>query len=315
MFHVPEPLLLFDVRTAEKKLEVSSYVPAPPAHLFDHPEPIPEPDPEASDTIRALARVKHEHYEVPELLGPEHHEDPGIENGIPYPPKKSRNKISLAQKQLLKRLWASYNRTRSPYWYAGQTGIRILTMYKLISKMQKGFDVAQPPRRRGRKLKRDDMFANKFCRNHLKEHPTSTLRELEGLLRETEHSLSRSTLDRMLTVSSPQVVDFPLWSFKRLSLRGSTANTPENKQARKKFVLDLYTSYEHGKFVIYLDETAWCTQRVRNWGWGKKGQKALAMIPPVSTTFTAIVAISQNGVHHSEMFMGTVNAALFESYL
>jgi transposase len=79
--------------------------------------------------------------------------------------------------------------------------------------------------------------------------------------------------------------------------------------------LKLIKAYEEGLLIYYLDETSWNISCVRKYGWEQRGEKVLGGGPPTFQSVTAITTICYNGVGCTEIIRGSIDAAVFESFL
>jgi transposase len=308
---------VFDVRTPEKKAQVASLIPPPlsPASL---PTYLPIPEGERDEISRVIAarameitrQEEHHMQQVFEaMMSPE--------DNVPMPPPLKRQYAVATQekKAHLASLWGETLGSKSPFWYSAKCGIHIKTTQRLIRKLREGQNIAIPNKKRGRKPKTTNPDANIICRSALQADPRTTLRDLQTGLEEEGISMGKSSIHRMLTDKKSMPEGFPLFSFKKLSKRGVHANDDENKEKRIHFVLKLSQAYQDGRTVIYIDETYWSGDCLRRYGWAEEGRKAIVSVPPRSITFCAISCITYEGVGLTEIFRGTVNAMVFESYL
>jgi hypothetical protein len=312
MYHFPPAPLFLDARTADRKAEVLGLVPLP-EHLIRAAAPPPLPvDPDLGEKVLQLKQER-EAFEEREAKEEESEGDDAIVGMRKR--KRSYQTVSLAQKDHLSELWRKYGENKDPMWYSSETGIKIHSARPLLSMMKSGKSICMPGVKRGRPQKITDPWANQVCRDALLAMPTTTLRELEAGLADTDSKMSVSSIDRMLTKVKDEEDDFPLFTFKRLSVRGAAGNSPENKDARIDFIMKLDAAYRSGRLVVYMDETSWNAECIRKYGWSPKGEKAIVPAPPSFTSFTAITSISQNGMGWTEVIRGNIDANLFLSYL
>jgi transposase len=302
----------FTVTSAAAKQEVLDFVPAAELIQTLPPRPLIPLPPATLEGITLL-------HEQKKILDAEEKERKKALAGHPPPaiPNKKRLYliVSQNQKQKLADLYLLNGLTPSTEWYAMRTGIRGRRLEDFLKILSRGGNILDPVGKRGRKKKRDSPFINDFCRTALRDKSTTTLRELSERLTELHHPISRSTIDILLTEAQKGDNPPPLFTFKRIIHRVPTANTDGVKAQRVTFLLTLMAAYDEGRFVIYLDETSWNVQCVRQYGWGLKGQPLLGESPPSFQSVTAITSISQNGVGYTEIIRGGIDAAVFESYI
>jgi transposase len=297
----------FMAMTPEQKREVAGLVPPPGALPVVPFTAIGPGDPQILERIVALKAAQQRQKEEERHL---HLHPPGPEDF----PQKKRLKVDRKNLELLSTAFFYYGNTQSAEWYAAHSGIILGTVRGYLAKLRKGEEILER-KKRGRKPIIENPFANSYIREALKVDHTMTLYELEDDLEGTECPASRSTIHRMLSEKREEPDTFPIWSFKRLVPRAAVANTPENKEKRKQFVIKLAEAYRQGRFIIYLDETSWNSTCVRKYGWATKGDKGLGMMPPSFISFTAITTISQDGIGYSEMIRGSITAEVFRSFI
>jgi hypothetical protein len=105
------------------------------------------------------------------------------------------------------------------------------------------------------------------------------------------------------------------YSFKRLTLRGPEANSPENKNIRILVANLLLNSERNGYLSVHVDESHWEILPNRSYGWSEVGEAAMETVQKISYTICTICAISRHGMEYTELIIGTVHAALYGSYL
>jgi transposase len=307
--------MLFDVTTPTKKADILHLVPDIHQLQRDLAPALPDPDPDILENIRKMDAMKEE---VRQAEKYERQKVPQIQDqdGIytPESTKRLYERITLAKKQKLTNLWRQFGSARTASFYSSQTGIRLESCEVLIRRLRKGEKVATPAKKPGRKPKLIDIWANQVCRDALISFSKTTLREMEAGLADSEVPLSRSSISWMLTMKRDGI-DFPLFSFKRLSVRGATGNSDENKTMRIHFVSQLATAIEHGRTILYIDESSWNRECIKKYGWSKEGDKAFTEAPSSFISYSALCSMSYDGIQHSEIIRGHIDSALFEAYI
>ncbi|KAH7816288.1 putative transposase [Monocercomonoides exilis] len=149
----------------------------------------------------------------------------------------------------------------------------------------------------------------------MKQNPLTTLRTISHELSSTGLHISKSTVHNMLHEKNNDTDLFPIFSFKRITVRPAFANTDENKKQRIHFIEQLFRYEKDGALIFYIDETSWNVSCIRKYGWAERGEKVLVPPPPLFQSVTAITSISMLGMGYTEVIRGTVNHEVFEAYI
>ncbi|KAH7819129.1 putative DDE superfamily endonuclease [Monocercomonoides exilis] len=229
--------------------------------------------------------------------------------------KKPYTPATLEKRRKLTDLFRVHGHSKTESWYAKECLLTTITTARYLSKLQVGVDITQPFEKRGRKRIVDNDTLNQIVREKMKLNPLTTLRKVAHEMTNAGHSIGKSSVHKILTERNSETHKFPLFSFKRITVRPSAGNSEENKLQRIHFVEKLFQYQRDGAIPFFIDETSWNISCIRKCGWSEKGDKVLVPPPPLFQSVTAITSISMNGMGYTEVVRGTINHELFEAYL
>ena len=196
--------------------------------------------------------------------------------------------------------------------------LKIDTTYatSLIKKFRKEKSLAVKTSKRGPKSNANENVLE-YMRNFMRENCRATDKEISSFLKEkglTDTELDSTTICRWRNDLMP-AIGMEKWTVKYVSKRGANANTPENKEYRKKVMTDLQYWKRHDRIIVYIDETHFDFRR--NWGKGKApaGEKALFEGKLNLVSMSAITAISMFGPILCHIYVKeTINAEKFNIF-
>ena len=109
--------------------------------------------------------------------------------------------------------------------------------------------------------------------------------------------------------------EIPVFTMKRETVRGASANTPENKEARYNAVVKLQEKMLSGYTWVCLDETSWVIGSTPVYGRSERGKKCFITKGPSGLRLTSVAAIDGNGISYCNVATGTNTMETFNAYL
>ncbi|KAK2942790.1 hypothetical protein BLNAU_22308 [Blattamonas nauphoetae] len=268
------------------------------------PAPFPPPAPlqQALGVVHFHQRFPLPHAKPKQRTRPKHSQDRIITPATP------------AKREKLARLYNEFGDRKDAEWYAGEVVLNKFTVIRLLNQLKNHIDITfRLPR--GRPKSVNTPFMNEYVRRMLRQEPRRALRKISAKAKTENVKISPTSVHRLLSESNPETGGHPIFTFKKMKLRSPSANTPENKQRRKEFVCEWIGFDQQGYRTIFIDESAWNAETIRRYGWSEINKPAVLDAPPRILSFSLISAISEDGVHHSEIVRGPVNHHVFESYI
>ena len=127
---------------------------------------------------------------------------------------------------------------------------------------------------------------------------------------------SKSAIQRYVTSQAFEDDGGEILSWKIVSIRGRSSNTPENKEKRIRRIQKLNQRLSEGFLWVSIDETrVEVTSTNCKRGWGPKGQRNFLYSMRHGLTLTIITAISPNRVEYTVAIHGSNTAETFLSYI
>ncbi|CAL5995876.1 DDE domain [Hexamita inflata] len=92
-------------------------------------------------------------------------------------------------------------------------------------------------------------------------------------------------------------------------------NTPLNKEQRLQ-VVQQFLQLQHGRFLVFIDETHWSLESLRGYAWCLKGDQRAKDVVGANKTISALTAITSTGKVISTVFIGgSIDHAVFETWI
>ena len=132
-----------------------------------------------------------------------------------------------------------------------------------------------------------------------------------------ENSPSASSIRRFIKgqLSVNDERDIPIFSFKRESQRGISANTMENKEKRRQAV-DKLRSFLNGEAKwVCIGETSWRVASTAAYAWAERGEKCFLTKAKGGIRLTSICSIDSDGFGYCNIVAGTNTIETFETYM
>ena len=211
----------------------------------------------------------------------------------------------------LKQKWIEHGKSWSAEKYSQKTGIKLRRVREFISKLRKGESIDLAKVRHGRPQKITQEIARTMV-ERIEEDNQVTLKEICTRVNERHGiQISTTTVSRFFASELYEEMGIAKYTFKRVSNREPTANSPEIKDLRKKRVLDQMNAIMAGYIPTFVDESSIQLSSVRNYGWAPKGEKALAYRKKGYLGLTAISFISTFGAEFTLLARGPVTREVF----
>ena len=230
-------------------------------------------------------------------------------------PKKLYVNTTIDQREMLQRLYEVHHDDKNSSWYAEQTGIRSSNCRRLLAKIRDGKDIAVQKRGGGRPRKIDQNYGTLLV-STLKKNPFTKLKDLAQQY-EVDfkgETICPSTIQRYITKLSKSD-GHPIFSFKKTAKRAPSANTPENKEIRKKACSLLMSYIQAGYDWVCIDETHFEVGYVDLRGWGETGKKVINYKTIRGFRGSALFGISSSGMQYCLFVRGPVTQNVFNTFM
>ena len=109
--------------------------------------------------------------------------------------------------------------------------------------------------------------------------------------------------------------EIPVFTMKRETVRGASANTPENKEARYNAIVKLQGKMLSGYTWVCLDKTSWVIGSTPVYGRSERGKKCFITKGRSGLRLTSVAAIDVSGISYCNVATGTNTMETFNAYL
>ena len=109
--------------------------------------------------------------------------------------------------------------------------------------------------------------------------------------------------------------EIPVFTMKRETVRGASANTPENKEARYNAIVTLQGKMMSGYTWVCLDETSWVIGSTPVYGRSERGKKCFITKGRSGLRLTSVAAIDVSGISYCNVTTRTNTMETFNAYL
>ena len=222
-------------------------------------------------------------------------------------------RTSQSQKSQLMKLYNEFGDDKSVEWYSDKTAIRINNCRKLLCKIRKGENISEVHQKSGRKRK-IDLPTMRLIESTLHDNPFTTCHDLKVMLEKDDISVNRSTIWRYLTNGIEDETG-KIFSFKKLTNRGPTSDSEENKKIRYERCKELDQYLKNGFEWVCIDETRFEVGYLKKYGWGERGTRTVNRKKKHGFSGTAITAISSEGFAYCQFVRGSVTSDIFLRFL
>ena len=137
---------------------------------------------------------------------------------------------------------------------------------------------------------------------------TITLTDMKNhLLKHTALSISETTISRMLKKLNI--------SYKRSTALIINRNTERTLQIRHDKIFELLAFHDLGFKMIYLDESSFNLNLSNLYGYAKKNEKFVSVVPPKSENISLLAAVSDDGILGFMVFKGSVKGNDYGAFI
>ena len=229
--------------------------------------------------------------------------------------KKLYVPTSYDQRNMLQTLYNIHHDDKNSSWYMEKTGIRLSNCKRLLAKIRSGQDITIQKRGGGRARKIDGNYGSVLI-STLKKDPFKNLKDLVKQY-ETDFegkTISASTIQRYIKKQAKSD-GHPIFSFKKALKRAPAANTPENKQIRKKACRLLMSYIQSGFEWVCIDETHFEVGYVDVRGWGEINKRVINSKTIKGFRGSALFGISSTGMQYCLFVRGPVTQEVFNAFI